>query len=306
MALGGTLFSCRAPGCCWMITALRFGRQSLQPDQVALQEYLLCWASRTLLQSQGLLVPLCSSTLYTLDLLSSFQELKVISPGFSRQAFAKLLKRCTKIGGRTGQINSDALQRSFLEFSYVSYEKDQLCCGAPFTCPACTPEMLAVSADGNRKLYRFRRETSSDDPGFFEGLFVAEDSAVSRFVDTVQKAVRNFHYSFVDIFLSSDQSDHPSQFQEAELKAELLCTDEVVSQWFSDVKEWAAGDSSKLRHHLRRKLAEDKKLLLQETEKYNSLGLDSATNIDVAVVENSLTGESTVFQIWPWEVHGSH
>ncbi|RXN23154.1 hypothetical protein ROHU_003338 [Labeo rohita] len=41
-----------------------------------------------------------SSTLYTLDLLSSFQELKVISPGFSRQAFAKLLEHRTKIGGR--------------------------------------------------------------------------------------------------------------------------------------------------------------------------------------------------------------
>ncbi|KAL1276495.1 hypothetical protein QQF64_036118 [Cirrhinus molitorella] len=37
----GTLFSCRGPGCCWMITALGFGRQSLQPDQAALQEYFL-------------------------------------------------------------------------------------------------------------------------------------------------------------------------------------------------------------------------------------------------------------------------
>lgn len=64
-------------------------------------------------------------------------------------------------------------------------------------------------------------------------------------------------------------------------------------------------DSSKLRHRLRRKLAEDKKLILQEIEKYNGLVLDSATNIDVAVVEHSLTGESTVSQIWPWEVHGS-
>lgn len=27
----------------------------------------------------------------------------------------------------------------------------------------------------------------------------------------------------------------------AELKAELLCTDNVESQWLSDVKEWAAG-----------------------------------------------------------------
>ncbi|KAL0147538.1 hypothetical protein M9458_053258, partial [Cirrhinus mrigala] len=63
--------------------------------------------------------------------------------------------------------------------------------------------------------------------------------------------------------------------------------------------------SSKLRHRLRRKLAEDKKLLLQEIDKYNGLVLNTATNIDVAVVEHSLTGESTVSPIWPWEVHGS-
>lgn len=45
-----------------------------------------------------------SSTVYTLDLLNSFQELKVISPGFSRQAFAKLLEHRTKIGGRVSVI----------------------------------------------------------------------------------------------------------------------------------------------------------------------------------------------------------
>ncbi len=84
--------------------------------------------------------------------------------------------------------------------------------------------MLAVAADGNRKLYRFRRDTrwsfdsvfidlfiylihfigcissfsfflSSDDPDFFEGLFVAEDVAVSRFVETIQKAVRNASFN---------------------------------------------------------------------------------------------------------------
>lgn len=43
-------------------------------------------------------------TLYTLDLLSTFQELKVISPGFSRQAFAKLLEHRTKCGGRVSLI----------------------------------------------------------------------------------------------------------------------------------------------------------------------------------------------------------
>lgn len=37
---------------------------------------------------------------------------------------------------QSGYINGDALQRSFLEFSYASFEADQLWCGAPFTCPA--------------------------------------------------------------------------------------------------------------------------------------------------------------------------
>ncbi|XP_073670531.1 uncharacterized protein [Paramisgurnus dabryanus] len=51
---------------------------------------------------------------------------------------------------------------------------------------------------------------------------------------------------------------------------------------------YCQNDSSKLRHRLRRKLAEDKKLLLQEIQKYNDLVLDSATNIiDLAVVEHS-------------------
>ncbi|KAB5576829.1 hypothetical protein PHYPO_G00203020 [Pangasianodon hypophthalmus] len=357
-----------------------------------------------------------SSTLYTLDLLSSFQELKVISPGFSRQAFAKLLEHHTKVGGRSGHIN------------------------------ACTPEMLAVSADGNRKLYRFRQDTSSDDPAFFEGLFVAEVVAVSRFVETIQKAVRNtqgkgtcgdsqwtaaregglqedeegmevavclhgfllkalnmyrgryatkceikwsgrnqegagtaageeveqvnsylsrcalatkymskaarvdmltlhamgwnhkkslsLYQSLSTRYVKTCQRLRDETARLAELKTELLCTDELVSQWLSDVKEWAAGKTPATSHasqgtthrglqqsieglylsvrhrqngvtiEYSRKLGEDKNLLLQEIEKYNGL-IHSATNIDVAVVEHSLTGESTVSQIWPWEVHGS-
>ncbi|CAL8294689.1 unnamed protein product [Arctogadus glacialis] len=457
-----------------------------------------------------------TSTFYTLDLLSSFQELKVISPGFSRQAFAKLLEHRTKCGGRSGHIKGDTLQRSFLEFSYASFEKDQLCCGAAFTCPACTPEMLAVSVDGNRKLYRFRRNGSSGDHAFFEGLFVAEDSAVSGFVDMIQKAVKKTQgrgtcgdsqwtaaretsrraskldeegmevavcrHGFLlkalnmyrgeifayPMYLQKELMPAKAQFfamdvackywpylekvasvlpalqelttmkpflsvmharahatkceikwsgrnQEgagttageeveqvnsylsrcalttkymskaarldmltlhamlwnhkkgdslhqalstryvktcqrlleetamlAELKTQLHCSDEMVSQWISDVMEWAAGetrdtsdnlqgtthtglqrsieglylsvrqrkqnlyrqnDSNKLRHRLRRKLAEDKKLLLQEIQKHNKL--DSAENIDAAVVEHSLSGESTVSPIWPWEVHDS-
>ncbi|XP_030263836.1 uncharacterized protein LOC115575724 [Sparus aurata] len=117
----------------------------------------------------------------------------------------------------------------------------------------------------------------------------------------------------------------------------------MTSQWISEVIEWAAGetpnaphttegttqselqqssvglylsvrqrkqslyrqnDSSKFRHRLRRKLGEDKKLLLQEMQRYNGLVPDSAA-VDVAAVENTFTGESTVSPQWPWEVHGS-
>ncbi|CAK6975960.1 uncharacterized protein LOC115539225 isoform X6 [Scomber scombrus] len=124
-----------------------------------------------------------------------------------------------------------------------------------------------------------------------------------------------------------------------ELKTQLHCSDEMVSQWISDVKECVAGDTSdnlqgtthtglqrsieglylsvrqrkqnlyrqndsnKLRHRLRRNLDGDKKLLLQAIHNFNEL--DSAAQIDAAVVEHSLSGESTVSPIWPWEVHDS-
>ncbi|GAA6081423.1 uncharacterized protein LOC125139385, partial [Tachysurus ichikawai] len=71
--------------------------------------------SKDLLRSGYWPASVSNSMMYTLDLLSSFQELKAIAPGFSRQAFAKLLEHRTKCGGRNGHINGDALQRSFLE-----------------------------------------------------------------------------------------------------------------------------------------------------------------------------------------------
>ncbi|KAF3847112.1 hypothetical protein F7725_020140 [Dissostichus mawsoni] len=378
------------------------------------------------------------STLYTLDLLSSFEELKVISPGFSRQAFAKLLEHRTKCGGRSGPVNGDALQRSFLEFSYASYEEDQLCCGAPFICPACTPEMLAVSADGNRKLYRFRRSGRCCFYNrLFNGLFVAEDSVTqgrgtcgdsqwtaaretsrrASKLDEEGMEVAVCRHGFLlkalnmyrgeifayPLYLQKELMPAKAKFfamdvackywpymekaasvlpalqelttmkpflsvmharahatkceikwsgknQEGagmtageeveqvnsylsrcalttkymskagewktskrlleetasleELKTELHCvSDDMVSTWISDVKEWAS-DSSKLRHRLRRKLADDKKRLNQEILKYNQLVHDSARGIDVAAVEHSLSGGSIMSALWPWEVHG--
>ncbi|KAI9537927.1 hypothetical protein NQZ68_020910 [Dissostichus eleginoides] len=77
-----------------------------------------------------------------------------------------------------------------------------------------------------------------------------------------------------------------------ELKTELHCvSDDMVS-------------TSKLRHRLRRKLADDKKRLNKEILKYNQLVHDSARGIDVAAVEHSLSGGSIMSALWPWEVHG--
>ncbi|KAA8585669.1 hypothetical protein FQN60_004363, partial [Etheostoma spectabile] len=63
------------------------------------------------------------------------------------------------------------MQRAFLEWAYAKFEVDKLSQVQHFQCPACTPSMLAVSVDGNRKLYRFKSQ-----PG---------DPEVSSFVDYI-------------------------------------------------------------------------------------------------------------------------
>ncbi|XP_063042496.1 uncharacterized protein LOC134436995 isoform X2 [Engraulis encrasicolus] len=132
-----------------------------------------------------------NKTYYTLDLFSSFEELKVIAPTLSRQAFAKLLEHRTRCAGRSGPVSGDRLQRSFLEFYYCQYEQEQQTGEASLSCPACHPDMVAVAVDGNRKLYRFKsRSACSADKPYFDGVFVAEDAAVADFVGTLHRAVK--------------------------------------------------------------------------------------------------------------------
>ena len=58
---------------------------------------------------------------------------------------------------QTENVNADAFQRSFLQYVYCKSEESKLLGKDPFICPACSPEMVAVSVDGNRKLYRFQK-----------------------------------------------------------------------------------------------------------------------------------------------------
>ncbi len=112
-----------------------------------------------------------------------------------------------------GKICGDTMQRAFLEWAYAKFEVDKLSQVQHFQCPACTPSMLAVAVDGNRKLYRFKSQPGcvrfmynemlvshklllyskfnphlyifSRPDGFFDGVFLANDAEVSSFVDYI-------------------------------------------------------------------------------------------------------------------------
>lgn len=57
---------------------------------------------------------------------------------------------------QTGNIKADSFLKSFFEWEAVRHELDKMLRKDPFKCQACTPDMLAVSVDGNRKHYRFK------------------------------------------------------------------------------------------------------------------------------------------------------
>ncbi|XP_039544595.1 uncharacterized protein LOC120491071 [Pimephales promelas] len=128
-------------------------------------------------------------TLYKIDVFVSYDHMKLTAPGMSRQSFTSLLEQRTEFFGRNGKICADAFQRSFFEWRYCQFEIDQLCGLKVFDCPACSPFMLAVAVDGNRKMYRFKR--GDEDHGLFKGVFVCEDEDVSKFVDYINDKTKH-------------------------------------------------------------------------------------------------------------------
>ncbi|KAK5898185.1 hypothetical protein CgunFtcFv8_015625 [Champsocephalus gunnari] len=93
--------------------------------------------------------------------------------------------------GRTGKISTDSFIKSFFEWEAVRYEVDIMCKEEPFTCPGCSPDMLAVSVDGNRKHYRFKNAARSEEQAIFDGVFIAKDEDVSRFVDYIHTTTKH-------------------------------------------------------------------------------------------------------------------
>ncbi|XP_036448298.1 uncharacterized protein LOC118823034 isoform X2 [Colossoma macropomum] len=116
--------------------------------------------------------------------------MKVTAPALSRQAFVRRLEHRSHQSGRAGAICGDTFQKSFLELQYCMFEEQKLCQVEHFVCPACTPHMLAVSVDGNRKHYRFKKSKRTDEPSMFEGIFLARDDDVSSFVNLIRSHLK--------------------------------------------------------------------------------------------------------------------
>ncbi|KAJ0037241.1 hypothetical protein NL108_018405 [Boleophthalmus pectinirostris] len=132
-----------------------------------------------------------SDTVFEVDLLATFGELKVTAPALSCLAFVGLLDQRTLSFGRSGKVSGEALQRAFLQWSYAQYIIDTFLDVPLFKCPACTPSMLAVAVDGNRKLYRFQNQPVCVKSGFYDGVFLAKDEEVASFVQHVHGTTRH-------------------------------------------------------------------------------------------------------------------
>ncbi|KAF3854187.1 hypothetical protein F7725_022242, partial [Dissostichus mawsoni] len=98
-----------------------------------------------------------------------------------------------------------------------------LCLVEPFKCPACTPDMLAIAVDGNRKHYRFRK---------------------SRGYDTVlamqwnHRKVEKLHKTFSKRFVKTTQRAQTEVDNLESLKQELNISLEDTEQWVLEVKQW--------------------------------------------------------------------
>ncbi|XP_056441143.1 uncharacterized protein LOC130378391 isoform X2 [Gadus chalcogrammus] len=128
-------------------------------------------------------------TVFAIEVFSSFEDLKICAPGLSRHAFVRLLESRSVRAGRVGTVSSENLQKSFLEWTYCRHEIELLLGDDHFSCPACGDDMVAVSLDGNRKMYRFNRKGADESP-YFEGTFVAKDTEVEAFVSRIRHQVK--------------------------------------------------------------------------------------------------------------------
>ncbi|XP_059921902.1 uncharacterized protein LOC132468207 isoform X1 [Gadus macrocephalus] len=169
------------------------GRYDLCMPEMKCEACKATWSAGVddLVRNDYWLATLHFSTVYSTDVFHSHEELKMAAAGLSCQAFLRMLDQRTVRFGRTGKITADSFRKSFLEWEAVRFEVDKICREEPFVCPACTPDMLAVSVDGNRKHYRFKNAARSEEQALFDGIFIAKDDEVERFVDYIHSTTNH-------------------------------------------------------------------------------------------------------------------
>ncbi|KAF4110473.1 hypothetical protein G5714_007504 [Onychostoma macrolepis] len=84
---------------------------------------------------------------------------------------------------KAGGICGDTFHRVFREFAFCCFKKEDL-----WLMEACSTHTrrAAISADGNRKHYRFKKSKGTDEPSLADGLFIAQDAKLSAFVDQIR------------------------------------------------------------------------------------------------------------------------
>ncbi|KAJ8352052.1 hypothetical protein SKAU_G00235280 [Synaphobranchus kaupii] len=93
--------------------------------------------------------------IYKLDVFSSFEDLKITSPGFSRQAFAKWLEQRTLRFGRT-------CQKAVEEAARLSELKEELNCSEETALQWTADVQQWAICDSNKLRHRLRQKLAEE------------------------------------------------------------------------------------------------------------------------------------------------
>ncbi|KAF3836198.1 hypothetical protein F7725_028756 [Dissostichus mawsoni] len=178
------------------------GRHDLSMPELSCHTCDATWAAGLddLIQSGYWPATLHFSTIYETDVFYSFEEMKMAAPGLSCQAFLRMLDQRTFRFGRFGKISADNFQQSFFEWEAVRFEVENICKEESFICPACTPDMLRfqwMETILTKTYVAFR----SEEKATFEGVFIANDEEVTRFVDYIHRTTKHIIlWTFINHF----------------------------------------------------------------------------------------------------------
>ncbi|KAK7901625.1 hypothetical protein WMY93_018394 [Mugilogobius chulae] len=125
-------------------------------------------------------------TLYTFDVLRSFEQTKICSPAFSQQAFLRMLEHRAVQSGREGTICCDTFHRSFREFMHCTYKKIKCAWKSHLFVPPALQKCLLCLLTETANNSRFQSHQMTEETPLFEGSFFGQGQGCGCFVDSVR------------------------------------------------------------------------------------------------------------------------